>query len=95
MKTLTEEQAWKALQVVFSTRAGFCRALEYLEQVGLISNAVKEGMSIRFSKLPNIPLDDNSGQLYFKFPVTLAEEDPARMLFAQRQAELSRRRKTR
>ena len=95
MKKLTEEQAWKVLQVVFKDRFGFCTALECLKGVGLISNPVRWRMTERFSKLPHIPAEKNGGEWYYKFPVTLVEKDKTRVLFAERQADLSRRRKKR
>ena len=95
MKTLTEEQAWRALQVVFDYRLGFCKAIERLQNAGLITQDTNWRMLSRFSNLPNVPSEENGGMRFYKFHVKPAYEDATRMSFAERQAKLSRRRKKR
>lgn len=83
-RNLTEEQAWKVLEEVFSYRAGLCFAINGLHQRGLISIKTYLKMHDRVRAVKAHPLADKS----YKWPVEYTNNhDKYRVKFAEQAAK--------
>src|SRR3990167_9480476 len=82
---LTELQAWKVAEVLFSRRDGFCRMIRMLKANCLITDRVSKQMSKRFEHLPNYDPDTPD----YKFPKTCGGDyDLHSVIFAENKADM-------